>query len=183
MTGVFSGALAYEFTEEPNDYGLIEVNGTTATILNDYLTLQSAYKNVSTVSEGTAETSARLTTCPPQSVFVNLNATEELPDTPAADIIKNGVPSSAFQAGQLITPSNWTTSYAIEDQNGNVFQNTEIDHTGYVASNPSNGGSGSSGDGTSGNGTTTSGGGHLRFDATMFGVVGVGLLAWNGLAL
>jgi hypothetical protein len=183
MTGVFSGALAYEFTQETNDYGLIEINGTSATLLNDYLALQSAYKNASTVSEGTAESVTRPTTCPPQSDFFNINATTDLPDTQAPDLIKNGVSSGLYSAGKLITPSNWSTSYAIMDQNGDVFSNTEINHSGYTPSNPGNGGSGSSSGGNegSGNGTSTSGAGQLNFD-TMLGMLGVGLFAWNTLA-
>lgn len=184
MTGVFSGGLAYEFTQEPNDYGLVELNGTTASLLGDYVALQKAYTSVTTISQGTVQAVTRPTTCPPQSSFFNLNATTSLPDTPAAAIIKSGVSSSLYSAGKLITPSNWTTSYTILDQNGKVVSNTEIGHDGYTATNPTNGGAGSSpGGSSSGNSTSKSSGVQLRFDATMAGVIGAGLLAWNGLAL
>ena len=173
MTGVFSGGLAYEMTQEPNDFGLVEINGTTAQMLGDFIALQSAYKNASTVTQGTAQSVTRLTTCPDQSSFFNINATTSLPDSPATDLIKNGVSSSLYSAGKLITPSTWSTTYTIMDQNGNAISNKAIDSTGFSATNPANGGTGTNG--------TKSSAGKLRFDPTLVGVFGVGLFAWNGL--
>lgn len=185
MTGVFSGGLAYEFTEEPNNYGLVDVNGTTATVLNDYVALQTQYNTV-TVTEGTVAAVTRMTTCPAANSYANLNGTNVLPDTPGADLIKNGISSSLYSAGKLIVPSSWSTTYTIVDQNGNTVTNKAIDSSGYTASNPANGGSGTSGSqiggGTSTNGTTTSGAGQMRFNPIFFGAVAVGVVAWNGLA-
>jgi len=178
MTGVFSGGLAYEFTEEPNNFGLIEVNGTTAQILKDFIALQSQYSSVK-VTEGTVPPVTRLTTCPPANGYANLNGTNDLPETPAADLIKKGISSSLYSAGKLITPSSWSTTYIIKDQNGNVITSTSIESTGYTSSNPANGGSGTSG--SQGNGTS-SGSGQLTFNEVLIGALAVGLVAWNGLA-
>src|SRR2546423_3986840 len=101
MTGVFSGALAYEFTQEPNDFGLVSINGTTAHMLNDYVALQSQYNQVTTVTAGTVRAVTRPTTCPPANSYANLNGTNDLPDTPAADLIKNGIASNLYSAGKL----------------------------------------------------------------------------------
>ena len=182
MTGVFSGGLAYEFTEEPNNYGLVDVNGTTATVLHDYVALQSQYSSV-TVSEGTVAATTRMTTCPAANSYANLNGTNVLPDTPAADLIQNGISSSLYNAGKLITPSSWSTTYTIVDQNGNTVKNKAIDSSGYSATNPPNGGSGTSGSqiGGNGNSTTKSDAGQLRFDPLMLGIVAVGVVALNGL--
>jgi hypothetical protein len=184
MTGVFSGGLAYEFTEEPNNYGLIDVNGTTATLLNDYIALQTQYGSV-TVSEGTVAAVTRMTTCPAADSYANLNGTNVLPDTPAADLIQNGISSTLYSAGKLITPSSWSTTYTIVDQNGNTVTNTAIDSSGYTASDPPNGGSGTSGSqiggGSSVNYTTKSDGGQMRFNPIVFGAVAVGVATWNGL--
>ena len=185
MTGVFSGGLAYEFTEEPNNYGLVEVNGTTATLLNDYVALQGQYSSV-TVSEGTVAAVTRMTTCPPANSYANLNGTNDLPATPNQSLITNGISSSLYSAGKLITPSSWSTTYTIIDQNRNTVSNKALDSRGYTASNPPNGGSGTSGSqiggGSNGNSTTKSDGGQLRFNPIVFGAMAVGVVAWNGLA-
>jgi len=146
MTGVFSGGLAYEFTQEPNNYGLVRVDGKSATILNDFVTLQTQYKAITAVPQGSAPPTTRLPTCPPAENYTNLNGSNDLPDSPAADLIKNGISSSLYSAGKLVQPSVWaTTKYSIVDQNGNEVKDKTINFTGYKASNPANGGAGRSG--------------------------------------
>lgn len=187
MTGVFSGALAYEFTQEPNDYGLVEVNGTTAHLLNDFVALQSQYQKVASVSAGTSQSVTRATTCPAANSYAHLNGTNVLPDTPVADLIKNGIASNLYSAGKLISPSKWATSYTIIDANGNTMSNKNIDSSGYTASNPANGGSGTSGSQVGGGGsvsnstTSTSAADGLRL-SPLFGVITLGVFAWNNLA-
>jgi hypothetical protein len=190
MTGVFSGALAYEFTQEPNDYGLVSINGTTANLLNDYVALQTQYKAVASVPAGTSQSVTRATTCPAADSYANLNGTNVLPDTPAADLIKNGIASNLYSAGKLITPSTWSTTYTIVDANGKTITNKAINNSGYTPSNPANGGSGTSGSQvggttngtTGGNSTTKSDGEMVRVDRFVLGAVAAGIVAWNGLA-
>jgi 1,3-beta-glucanosyltransferase GAS5 len=45
MTGVYSGGLVYEYSQEPNKYGLVEISGNSVTELDDFTALQSAFKN------------------------------------------------------------------------------------------------------------------------------------------
>lgn len=185
MTGVFSGGLAYEFTEEPNNFGLVDVNGTTATILNDYVALQSRYEAVTSVPEGSVASVTRATTCPAANSYANLNGTNDLPDTAAPDLIKDGISSSLYSAGKLIIPSSWSTNYTIVNQNGTAITDTAIDSSGYTPSNPANGGAGTSGSQIGGggtNGTSTSGAGQLSFNDALFGVIAMGVVAWNGMA-
>ena len=185
MTGVFSGGLAYEFTEEPNNYGLVEVNGTTATMRNDFVALQKQYKAVTSVPEGSVASVTRPTTCPAENSYANLNGTNDLPDTPAPDLIKNGISSSLYSAGKLINPSSWSTTYTIIDENGKTITNKDIDSSGYNPSNPPNGGAGTSGSQIGGegtNGTKKSGARQLWLNDALFGVVAMGVVAWNGLA-
>jgi 1,3-beta-glucanosyltransferase GAS4 len=183
MTGVFSGGLAYEFTEEPNNYGLVDINGTTATILNDYVALQARYRGW-TVSEGPVTRVIRAAACPPATNFANINGTQDLPDIPAADLIMNGIDPSLYWSGQLITPSDWSTSYMIIDQNGKIITNKAINSKGYLLSNPTNNGAEQSGNkiGKGRDNSATSGARQLRFHVTLIGAVGLGLAAWNGLA-
>jgi len=43
MTGVYSGGLVYEYSQEASDYGLVEINGNSVTKLPDYDALKKAY--------------------------------------------------------------------------------------------------------------------------------------------
>ena len=183
MTGVFSGGLAYEFAQESNNFGLVDINGTTATILGDYVALQTQYEAVTTVPVGSVASVTRPTTCPPANGYANLNGTNDLPDTAAPDLIEKGISSSLYSPGKLIIPSSWSTNYTIVDQNGTTITDTAIDSSGYTPSNPANGGAGTSGSQIGGtNGTSKSGTGQLRFNEALFGVVAMGVVAWNGMA-
>jgi len=187
MTGVFNGALAYEFTQEANDYGLVEINGTTAQMLNDYVALQSQYTQVTSVTAGSVQSVSRATTCPPANSYAHLNGTNDLPDTPAADLIKNGIASNLYSPGKLITPSKWSTSYTILDNTGKAITDKDINNSGYTPSNPANGGAGTSGNQVGGSGsnssnsTAKSNADALRFSPMLAGVA-IGVVAWNNLA-
>jgi len=96
MTGVFSGGLVYEYTQESNNYGIVDVesDGSVKT-RGDYKTLQAAYKKVEAKpklpSGATAPT--RPAKCPSESdpIFSHITANMTLPFTLNADAIKNGV--------------------------------------------------------------------------------------------
>lgn len=188
MTGVFSGGLAYEFTQEPNDYGLVTINGTTAHLLNDFVALQGQFSKVTSVTAGTAQAVTRATTCPAANSYAHLNGTNILPDTPVADLIKNGIASNLYAPGKLIKPSTWSTNYTIIDQNGKTISNKAINSSGYVVTNPANGGSGSSGSqvgggSSSGNstGSTSDAVGCVRVSG-LLAMAAAGVVAWNGIA-
>jgi 1,3-beta-glucanosyltransferase GAS3 len=175
MTGVFSGALAYEFTQEPNDYGLVSINGTTAYILNDYNALRSQYELVTSVTAGTTDTVTRPKTCPPADSYANLNGTNDLPATPDPNLIAKGIASNLYSAGKLVTPSTWSTNYTIVDSKGNVITTKSISQDGSTSSN---------GPGSTDNSTTggkKSGVGRVRGSAVL-AVLAIGGVAWNNLA-
>lgn len=92
MTGVFSGGLVYEYSEEGNGYGLVTISGSTVTPNSQFTSLQNAFKNTPNPSgAGGATTSATTSTCPPQSDQWDV-ANDELPAMPAAaeTFFKNG---------------------------------------------------------------------------------------------
>lgn len=45
MTGVYSGGLVYEYSQEGNDYGLVTISGNSVSPDADYQALMSAYQN------------------------------------------------------------------------------------------------------------------------------------------
>jgi hypothetical protein len=174
MTGVFSGGLAYEFTQESNNYGLVSINGTSAYILPDFVALQTQYTAVTAVSRGNSSNVARMTTCPPANSYANLNGTNDLPGCPAPDLITNGVGSSTYSAGKLINPSIWSTTYDIYDPKGNLVADKSIDSSGYSPSNPANGGAGTSGSQVGGGTKKT------KFSSALVAAMAVGVFAWTG---
>jgi 1,3-beta-glucanosyltransferase GAS5 len=44
MTGVYSGGLVYEYSMEPNKYGLVEISGDSVSELDDFTALMDAFK-------------------------------------------------------------------------------------------------------------------------------------------
>jgi hypothetical protein len=94
MTGVFSGGLVYEYSEEPNDYGLVEIDSSGGvSALPDFYNLQKQYASVKidTSASGTSKTSAP--SCPGNSTtFPGVWEAGILPVQPAgaADYFKNG---------------------------------------------------------------------------------------------
>ncbi|KAK6500187.1 hypothetical protein TWF481_010537 [Arthrobotrys musiformis] len=74
MTGVFSGGLVYEWTQEENKYGLVEVSKDLKSIkrLVDYDNLKEMYKNVPnpTGDGGATLTAGKASECPDKVVGV-----------------------------------------------------------------------------------------------------------------
>lgn len=68
MTGVYSGGLVYQYSEEGDGYGLVTISGSTVTEKSDFTALQSALAaNPVPSGDGGAKTSGSASTCPPAS--------------------------------------------------------------------------------------------------------------------
>jgi hypothetical protein len=92
MTSVFSGGLVYEYSEEGNNYGLVTINGNTATPNDQFTYLETAYKNTpNPTGLGGAKTSSPASNCPPESAQWQV-ANDDLPaiPAPAAAYMKSG---------------------------------------------------------------------------------------------
>jgi 1,3-beta-glucanosyltransferase GAS5 len=84
MTGVFSGGLVYEYSQEGNDYGLVTISGDTVTPNSDFTALQSAYSaQANPTGNGGASSTSASTTCPTKSSEWDV-ANDDLPAIPAA---------------------------------------------------------------------------------------------------
>ncbi|KAK2737381.1 beta-glucanosyltransferase [Myotisia sp. PD_48] len=65
MTGVYSGGLVYEFSQEPNNYGLVELGDGEPKKLPDFNRLKEAFKNTKNPSgDGGYNSSGGKTECP-----------------------------------------------------------------------------------------------------------------------
>lgn len=84
MTGVFSGGLVYEYSEEGNGYGLVTIDGDTVTPNADFTYLQSAYAaQTNPTGSGGASSTSATSTCPTESADWDV-ANDDLPAIPAA---------------------------------------------------------------------------------------------------
>ncbi|KAL4891511.1 Glucanosyltransferase-domain-containing protein [Aspergillus ambiguus] len=125
MSKSFSGGLIYEFTQEPNDYGLVKLNDNdTATLLVDYENLMKQYSKLDmSAIEATNETATSLKPpkCGPglikNSTFLD---TFDLPKRPSKvqDFIDNGFVGQVHK-GSLKDIKSQDIPQTIYDHNGN----------------------------------------------------------------
>ena len=86
MTPVYSGGLVYEYSQESNDYGLVNINGNSVSELPDFTALQAAYKNTSMpTGDGGYKSTGSPSKCPAQS-DTWLPGTDALPAIPAGAV-------------------------------------------------------------------------------------------------
>ncbi|CAD0113530.1 unnamed protein product [Aureobasidium uvarum] len=86
MTGVYSGGLVYEYSEEGSDYGLVTISGSTVTPNGDFTYLQAAFSNNTAPSgDGGYHSDNTASTCPPASNTWNTGdfTGEDLPAIPS----------------------------------------------------------------------------------------------------
>lgn len=85
MSSVFSGGLAYEYTQESNDYGLVQISddGLNVTILDDFTNFKNELNKTSNPSDAGAVSTYSISTCPTYEAGI-WEANNTLPDMPAA---------------------------------------------------------------------------------------------------
>jgi 1,3-beta-glucanosyltransferase GAS5 len=84
MTGVFSGGLVYEYSQEGNGYGLVTINGDSVVEDADFGYLQTALTNSPNPSgNGGANTTSAASVCPTASAEWEVS-NDDLPAIPAA---------------------------------------------------------------------------------------------------
>lgn len=101
MTGVYSGGLVYEYSEEGNGYGLVSIDGTTVTTNDDFTALKTAFANATApTGDGGYNSTGGASSCPAQSSTWNVTS-DALPAIPdkAADYSKTGAGTGAGLTG------------------------------------------------------------------------------------
>ena len=132
MTGVLSGGIVYEFAQEANNYGLVNISGDgSAELMPDFNTLKAQYAKLNfTAIEGAQLPSTAAPTppkCDPSLITSDGFSTNfTLPAVPpgAQDIIDNGVKPTP--SGKLVTISSWTVTFTVKDVSGNVIQGLAV---------------------------------------------------------
>jgi len=121
---VLSGGLVYEFSQETDNFGLVDINSTTkVTLRQDYnnLALQFAGLNIASLEEvNKTATAATATSCAASLVTgSNFTADWVLPTAPsgAAALITSGV-SSGFVKGSVVAINTTTMSATVLNYTG-----------------------------------------------------------------
>lgn len=91
MTGVYSGGLVYEYSQESNNYGLVEISGSTVTPTSDFTALQSQLAaNKAPSGDGGYKSNGTASTCPDSSDTFKISEAgftgEELPAIPSGAV-------------------------------------------------------------------------------------------------
>ena len=190
MTGVMSGGIVYEYSEEPNNYGLVSLNdNNTVNIRQDYDNLRKEYNSLDLALLSKANSTATNLTPPTcDRSLITESSFDSNFDIPARaagvdDLINNGV-SGSYPKG-FAQVKNTKTSETVYDVNGQELQGLQLNILAPDQSNlPGNNTSGTSpsGSSTSSSSSPTATnnaivkGGEVRVGALMMGVLTLGFL-------
>ncbi|KAI3394725.1 hypothetical protein diail_2254 [Diaporthe ilicicola] len=145
MTTVFSGGIAYEYSVEPNGYGIVEIKDGEIAPNQDFEELATAFKNTPNPSGGGEfDSDATAAECPAQSA--NWEVADELIPAPPSGIkeyMDNGAGT-----GPGLSESAVTSHYG-----GDSYSESNITMDGVVVASTNNG---SSSSGSSGSGGSSS---------------------------
>lgn len=193
MSGVFSGGLVYEYSEEPNEYGLVVINEDNSIELKqDYLNLVDQYAQIDlealTAANGTA-TGLEAPICESSMITSNLTNSFDVPERlpEVQDLIDNGV-GGTWPTG-VAEVSNTAEVATVTGPDGNELTGLELRILAEDQSNlPGENTSGTDGDGGPGltkPSTTSSGSGSSQTgsSAASSSKVNVGAIVLAGLTL
>jgi hypothetical protein len=131
MTPVFSGGIVYEYSEESNDYGLVNINSdASAQLLPDFNTLQSQFNtlNITALQRLHAQnTSIVPPTCTASLITgSDFDDSFTLPAVPpgAQDLINNGIANP--NKGKLAAVTSTKVTQQVKNVSGTVIQGLAI---------------------------------------------------------
>ena len=159
MMGVFSGGLAYEFTEGSNNFGLVNISANGfAQLRVDYDNLQAQLNklNISLLESSNASATTLTPATCQSSLIGNSGVSNDftIPPVPPGgqDLIDNGVAN--ITTGQLVQVSQLNVPMAVFDSNGVQLQGLAITP---LPDDQSNTPSGQNTTGTTPSGSSTAG--------------------------
>ncbi|KAK0639370.1 glycoside hydrolase family 72 protein [Cercophora newfieldiana] len=132
MTDVFSGGVMYEYTQEANNYGLVDIHDDgSITLRPDYYALKGQFakldfKTIQGVKPPTGA-APKPPICEPKLITTKgFNNNFTLPVLPpgAEEIIDGGVKPAP--KGKLVTPSTLTVKYKVKNTDGSELKNLQV---------------------------------------------------------
>ena len=139
MTGVFSGGLIYEFTQEEADYGIVDVaaNKKDVEVLDEFDKLQAVYEKIDnpTIPSGAQENDRPH--CRDPNDYAVIGGPLEIPESFGVDFIEKGVASAGkvkWKKGKFLDIKKCLseTSYTIKDSSGKEIKDKKIDFSTSV---------------------------------------------------
>ncbi|KAI2631647.1 glycolipid anchored surface protein [Xylaria nigripes] len=167
MNTVFCGGVVYEYAQEANEYGLVQVNDDNSVdLLADFRTLQGQYAKLNIKAIETVKATGKSTKPPTCSESLikedgfNNNFTLPVPPPGVQNLIDNGIDKKIN--GKIIDVSDWKVTQKVTDVNGAVLSNLAVkpladgdfntpDPSSTTGGSGSGSGSGNANSGTSGN--------------------------------
>jgi len=126
----WSGGLVYEWTQEANDYGLVQVNGDgSLTILQDYVNLQGQYNSLNIANLQSANTTASSLTppvCGANLLTGGFFSNFTLPNQPpgVSSLIASGAPGASV--GTTVSVTATSVAINVTPVSGAVTSNLAI---------------------------------------------------------
>ncbi|KAF2964791.1 hypothetical protein GQX73_g8775 [Xylaria multiplex] len=131
MSSVFSGGVVYEFSQEDNDYGLVQVNDDgSVDLLSDFRTLQNQYAKLDFEAvQGVKATGKSITppTCSESLIKedgFNNNFTLPVPPPGVQKLIDNGIGKKVN--GKIIDVGDWKVTQTVNDVDGTKLTNLVV---------------------------------------------------------
>lgn len=130
MYNVFSGGVVYEWTQEKNDYGLVEVGKEETALLDDYDRLKDQLSQISwedVQSLESSDTTNEFIECKPALIkekgFLNHFKIPKLPPG-AQKLIDNGIDPKP--SGEIVEIDSWDVTLPVVDSTGKPIENLAV---------------------------------------------------------
>lgn len=130
MNSIWSGGIVYEWTQESNDYGIVDVSDKgDITFRQDYSALQNQYLklDINALQNGKGGAGGKRPTCTTNLIKEDdFNGNFTLPKLPPGgqDLIDNGVKPAPV--GKIVDISDYSFSYTITDDKGKQITGLEV---------------------------------------------------------
>lgn len=124
MSSIFSGGLVYEFTQGPNEYGLVDIDGAGNAFINgEFDTLRQKFSQIPDAEPALSQDTLPRPKC--DATYPNIYTGMPIPDSFGTDMIAHGI---FARRGELIDihPSNITIKQSIFDSSDMEIKNKEI---------------------------------------------------------
>jgi hypothetical protein len=122
MTGVYSGGLVYEYSEEGSNYGLVKIENGNVTTKDDFTELKNAFSaTANPTGDGGYSSTSKASDCPAQSANWNVTS-DALPAIPsgAAALMKSGAGKGVGLTGKGSQNSGGTSTGTATAGSGSV---------------------------------------------------------------
>lgn len=131
MSSSLSGALVYEYSEEENEYGLVQINNNGSVSLRvDFDNLQKQYNKLdlsAITKSNSSQTSMDAPSCNPDKITSNITKSFDVPERVDGidKMVEDGY-TKGIHIGELVDVSSTKLSQDVYDSNGNLISDIKL---------------------------------------------------------